>query len=322
MFTPSPPTRSRLFRCTRLTVRSRARVGLCGSISTSPLYCYPAMTIGGGRVLDAHPLSRLRKAKCLVWLEDVKDASIERQLQLRVARRDTEGLPMRALSGETGLTTEAIERLTAPLIASKKLLRIPGDILLAGEAMEAATERVVRELKTKSADNSGLKRSELKGRTGLSAEIFDFALEKLSRERKLKLQGELVYPCGVDPQLLESDRTMLSAIAVAYEAGGLAAPSASEVANNLALNESEMRRLMTLLLREKTLVRMGGENLYMHSKVLANLRAKLLEMRGQKLDVARFKQMTGLSRKYAIPLLEYLDRERITHKEGDVRLIL
>lgn len=284
--------------------------------------CSPAMTVGGGRVLDAHPLSSLRKAKCAVWLEEVKDASVERQLQLRIARRHTGGLPLRALSAETGLTTEAIQRLTAPLIASKRLLRTPGDVLLAGEAMEAATERVVRELKIKSADNSGLKRSELKGRTGLSAEIFDFALEKLSRERKLKLQGELVYPSGADPQLLESDRTMLSAIAVAYEAGGLAAPSASEVANNLALNESEMRRLMTLLLREKTLVRMGGENLYMHSNALANLRAQMLEMRGQKVDVARFKQMTGLSRKYAIPLLEYLDRERITRKEGDARLIL
>lgn len=284
--------------------------------------CSPAMTIGGGRVVDAHPLSHLRKAKCLDWLEEIKDASVERQLQLRVARRYTEGLSLHALSAETGLTTEAIQRLIGPPIASKKLVRIPGDLLLVREAMEAATERVMGQIKTKSPDNSGLKRSELKGQTGLSAEIFNFVLERLSCERKLRLQGELVYPSGAAYQLPDSDRAMLSAIVAMYEAAGLAAPSAYEVADKLALNETEMRRLMTLLLREKTLVKMGSENLFVHSSALVKLRAQMLELRGQKLDVARFKEMTGLSRKYAIPLLEHLDRERITRKDGEARLIL
>ncbi len=284
--------------------------------------CTPAMTIGGGRVLDAHPLSRLRKEKCLAWLEEVKDASVEQQLQLRIARRHTEGLSLRALSAETGWTTEAIQRLTGSLIAGQKLLRTSGDVLLTGESMEAAAERIMGQLKIKSSDNNGLKRSELKGHTGLSTEIFDFVLEKLSQERKLQLQGEFVYLAGAAYQLPESDQTMLSAIAAAYEAAGLAAPSASEVAGNLGLSESEMRRLMTLLLREKTLVKMGSENLFMHSNALAKLSAQLREMRGQTIDVARFKEMTGLSRKYAIPLLEHLDRERITCKEGEARLIL
>ena len=284
--------------------------------------CSPAMTIGGGRVVDAHPLSRLRKAKCLAWLEEVKDASIAHQLPLRVARRNTEGLPLRALSAETGLTTEAIQRLTAPLIASGRLLRTPGDILMAREAMETATEHVLRELKIQSADNGGLKRSELKERTGLRTELFDFVLEKLSHDGKIQLQGEAVYPSGAYPQLKDSDRTKLSAIAAVYEAAGLAAPSASEVAGDLGLGESEMRRLMTLLLREKTLVKMGSENLFMHSNPLGKLCSRMVDLRGQKIDVASFKQMTGLSRKYAIPLLEYLDRERITRKDGDARLIL
>jgi selenocysteine-specific elongation factor len=52
------------------------------------------------------------------------------------------------------------------------------------------------------------------------------------------------------------------------------------------------------------------------------LRGRIRELRGQRIDVARFKQMTGLSRKYAIPLLEYLDRERVTRKDGDARLVL
>ena len=90
----------------------------------------------------------------------------------------------------------------------------------------------------------------------------------------------------------------------------------------LNLKESEMRARITLLLREKILVPMGSENLFMHHEALDQLRAEISELRGQTVDVARFKQITGLSRKYAIPLLEYLDRQMITRKVGDQRLVI
>jgi selenocysteine-specific elongation factor len=79
---------------------------------------------------------------------------------------------------------------------------------------------------------------------------------------------------------------------------------------------------MTLLLRDKTLVKIGTEEIYFHQIALTNLRSQLNDLRGQTIDVARFKQLTGLSRKYAIPLLEYLDRERVTRKVGEHRLVL
>ena len=90
----------------------------------------------------------------------------------------------------------------------------------------------------------------------------------------------------------------------------------------LKLKDGEMRRLMTLLLRDKILVKMGTDGPYIHQRALETLRGRVRELRGQTLDVARFKQMTGLSRKYAIPLLEYLDRQRVTRKDGDLRLVL
>ena len=83
-----------------------------------------------------------------------------------------------------------------------------------------------------------------------------------------------------------------------------------------------MRRLMTLLLRDKILVKISMDGLYIHQRALETLRDRIRVLRGQTLDVATFKQMTGLSRKYAIPLLEYLDRERVTRKNGDLRLVL
>jgi selenocysteine-specific elongation factor len=79
---------------------------------------------------------------------------------------------------------------------------------------------------------------------------------------------------------------------------------------------------MTLLLRDKILIKVGLGGLYIHQEALKALRGQIHRLRGQTLDVASFKQMTGLSRKYAIPLLEYLDRERVTRKDGDLRLVL
>ena len=83
-----------------------------------------------------------------------------------------------------------------------------------------------------------------------------------------------------------------------------------------------MRRLITLLQRQKTIVRMGSDDLFMHALSLEGLDARMASLRGTLIDVAGFKRLTGLSRKYAIPLLEYLDHSRITRKEGNQRLVL
>jgi selenocysteine-specific elongation factor len=66
---------------------------------------------------------------------------------------------------------------------------------------------------------------------------------------------------------------------------------------------------------------MAGE-LFSGAPPLTQLRAQMSELRGRMFDVAGFKQLTGLSKKYALPLLEYLDRERVTRKDGDVRVVL
>jgi selenocysteine-specific elongation factor len=283
--------------------------------------CSPASTIGGGCVLDAHPLPNLRKAKCLAWLERFKGASPEEQLLLRVARRGIAGLTVRELMTETGLTREALERWVESFVNSKQLLRISGNILLSNESAEIAINDISNRLKVDSTSD-GLKRSELKSQTGLNAAIFDFLIETLARNQKIRLQDERIYPTGSESQYADPDIKQRSAIAGIYEAAGLTAPSSSEVAAKLGLNESEMRRLMTRLLRDKILVKMGTDALYIHDGALERLRGRMRELRGQTLDVTGFKQLTGLSRKYAIPLLEYLDRQRLTRKNGDKRLVL
>lgn len=283
--------------------------------------CSPASTIGGGRVLDAHPLPNLRKAKCLAWLERLKDASPEEQILLRVARHGIAGFTVRELMAETGLTRQALERCAESFVSGKQLLRIPGDMLLFNESAEIAIKDISSRLK-RDAKSDGLKRSELKNQTELNAAIFNFLIETLASEQAIRLQDERIYPAGSQSQGADPDLKQRSEIAAIYEGAGLSAPSSSEVAAQLGLKESEMRRLMTLLLRDRILVKIGADALYIHHDALEGLRDRMRKLRGQTLDVSGFKQLTGLSRKYAIPLLEYLDRERLTRKNGDKRLVL
>jgi selenocysteine-specific elongation factor len=278
----------------------------------------PPATIGGGRLLDANPISRLRKIEAMAWLETLRSAPAEEQILLRVARRGTEGLSLQRLMAETGLAREAAQRLLQRLILSQRLLQLPGDILLDSQALDAACEAIGSVMQQYA---SGVKRSELKTRTSLRPDILDFSLQRLARAEKLRLNGELVYPVQAG-KLPSAPDPALSAVAAVYRQAGLSAPLVSEAAAMLKLKEAQMRGLVTLLLREKILVQMGSENLFMHHEALARLRAEISELHGQTVDIARFKQITGLSRKYAIPLLEYLDRQRITRKMGDQRLVI
>ncbi len=282
----------------------------------------PVSTIGGGRVLDAHPLSRLRKAASQSWLEQIAEASTIQKIHLRIARRGMAGITLQNISHETGTKPPAILRLLAPLIKEEKLLSLPGDLLLTAEAMDECVALVFRtfENSTKESSSHGLKRSELKSNARLGAEVFEFALMRLAREKKVCLQNELIFGFGRDRS--DPDRARLSAILSAYEAAGLATPSPEELSARLAIPLGEIRGLITSLLREKRLVKLGNEAVFFHSQALTDLAQRIRTLRGERIDVARFKELTGLSRKYAIPLLEYLDRERVTRKQDDHRVVL
>jgi selenocysteine-specific elongation factor len=284
----------------------------------------PVATIGGGRVLDADPEPGQRKAATLAWLKQLNESSIARQIVLRVGRRNAAGLRLEALARETGLTMDAARRHVDSAIEQGELLLLPGDILLSRNALQTAASLVTAHLQRQAQKNAThtMKSSELRSHTALGAEVFDFVISALVGEQKVQLSGELVaiYRVSDQPSPIEAQR--LAAISQAYEAAGLAAPLVGELGHSLGLNEAEMRRLITLLQRQKTIIRMGSDDLFVHFDALRKLVSQMAPLRGSQIDVSRFKQLTGLSRKYAIPLLEYLDRERITRKLGDQRLVL
>ncbi|HUD55208.1 MAG TPA: selenocysteine-specific translation elongation factor [Terracidiphilus sp.] len=278
----------------------------------------PAGTIGGGRVLDAHPLPRQKKAPTQGWLEQLRAASPTAQLSLRVSRCNATGITLDRLSAETGLTRDAIRLQIDPAIELGDLYLISNNLLLSREAFLMAAHEITTCLRT----GERVKSSELRGRSALSHPVFGFVVNSLVQQKKIQLRDETVSIYNADVPASNSESDRLAAIARAYEDSGLAAPSVLELAKRFNIKETDMRRLITALQRDKTILRMGSDDLFIHSAVLSRLAAQLAPLRGSLMNVARFKQLTGISRKYAIPLLEYLDRQRITLKQNGERLIL
>lgn len=106
-----------------------------------------------------------------------------------------------------------------------------------------------------------------------------------------------------------------------FREAGLAAPPVGEVLARAGLDEARARTLLQLMIKDGRLVRISPE-LILHRDAVAALKRMMAERRGQRFSVGEFKEWTGISRKYAIPLLEFLDRARVTRREGERRLVL
>ena len=154
-------------------------------------------------------------------------------------------------------------------------------------------------------------------------EVFAAAMDMLVRERKLALAGEIVNLPGRGVVMKDEETESKKIIEAAFASADLKVPALKDVLAGLKLDQARAQKIVTLLLRDKVLVKIS-EDLVFHRGALEDLRKRMASEKAKspKIDVARFKDLTGVSRKYAIPLLEYLDRERVTRRVGDERVIL
>jgi len=282
----------------------------------------PVVTIGGGVVLDASPATRKQRAEdTAAFLKTMRDGSLEQVLAARVARRGAIGLRLNDVPGEMNIAKGSAMKL----IDAGGLVYCD-QVLVAPAAFAEAKTDVLQALKKFHDANplvAGMSKEELRDRVNLGPEVFYRVLEKLTEERKLEVAGELVHLPGRGVVMKDEEAESKKIIEQAFASAGLKVPSLKEVLAGLKVDKIRAQKIVTLLLRDKVLIKISDE-LVFHQSALLDLRHKIaaLKTTAPKIDVARFKDMTGVSRKYAIPLLEYLDRERVTRRVGDERVIL
>ncbi|MBZ5678603.1 MAG: selenocysteine-specific translation elongation factor [Acidobacteriia bacterium] len=283
----------------------------------------PVVTIGGGVVLDAAPLAR-RPAHA-DSLKILAGGNVEAILTARIARRQQEGISVSRLVAETGWAKNAVEAALKQALAQKVVLRI-GDLLLHAPVVEELKQRVVSTIAAFHKGSplvAGINKEELRAQAEVSTEVFDAIAGVLAGEKKIEVFGELVRLPGHGVVMKDEEAESKKKIEEAFAMAGLRVPALHEVIAGLKVDKARAQKIVTLLLRDKVLIKVS-EELVFHRTALEELRRQMAAYKAKstKIDVGKFKELTGVSRKYAIPLLEYLDRERVTKRVGDAREIL
>ena len=287
----------------------------------------PVVTIGGGIVLDASPAPRKRNSEdAIAFLKIMIDGAPAEVLAARVARRGAIGLRLEDVSGEMNIRREDAKKL-----ADKAGLKWCNQVLLAPPAFAKAATEVLAAVKKFHDSNplvAGMSKEELRERVNLGPEVFDGVLDQLAADKKLESSGDLARLPGRGVIMKDDEAESKKIIEHAFQSSGLKVPLLKDVLAGVKIDLSRAQKIMTLLLRDKVLIKIS-DDLVFHHTALADLRQKIAALKSSapkanitKIDVARFKELLGVTRKYAIPLLEYLDRERVTRRVGDERIIL
>ena len=291
----------------------------------------PVTTIGGGAVLDA--LARrpmVRDAGRVAFLETLERGD-KADMLAAMTERAPMGLVFDEVVARTGWLEDEARAVAQKLAASGRARNVAVDtlMLVPAKPFEEVRQKITVRVERFHKENPllpGISREDLRSSVGrrTRAETFRTALEELVRQKKLEVQGDLVKRAGSAIALEPAEALAKEQIEAAFAAAGLAVPAVREVLSKLPVEAKRAEKILQILLREKSLVRVTPELIF-HREALARLRERLStykKTKGERISVPVFKELTGITRKYAIPLLEYLDRERVTRRAGDERVIL
>ena len=261
----------------------------------------PVVTIGGGEVVEIDPPRKSRAAR-------LAPLSIPDRAALLI-RESAHGLTK----------PDLLARLGEPVTAGVEISEWCVDPAWL-EARQPKLEKVLAAYHKANPLLPGMPREELRTKVvpGAPPALFDALL---TRNKKLAAQGDTVRLATHRVQLQQDEQDARAKIESAFRQGGLAVPSQREVLAAAGVDATRAAILLATLLKEKVLIRVTPD-LVFHHTAIDQLKTLLAAHKGERFAVGEFKDWTGCSRKYAIPLLEYFDRERLTRREGDARLVV
>jgi len=285
----------------------------------------PVVTIGGGIVLDAFPMAKVKAEARNEFLKVNAAGDHEKVLTVRIARRSVQGISIEKLVTETGWTADAIRAQLAGQIKNGVIVK-PGNHFLDAAAMTACKASLLSGLEVFQTQNPlspGLNQQTLREKFALEPDIFSAVIAQLVKEGKVESLGDILHLRGRGVVMKDEEAESRQIIEQAFASAGLKVPALKDVLSGLKIDKARAQKLVTLMLRDKILIKVS-DDLVFHHGALNELRKNLAaqKARSPKIDIGRFKDLTGVSRKYAIPLLEYFDRERVTKRIGDERVIL
>jgi len=292
----------------------------------------PALTIGGGRVLEPHPRKyRRRDPVALGYLEELEEEDVEQVAAARLRQVRSRLKPAGELVGDLGLGPERVEEVLARLEAAGQVERVTVDnqvCALHAAVRQELEERIEAELRGFHAEQPlkpGLRREELRNRSArhVQPELFDHLLGHLERQKRVAVTGSVVRAGTHRICFTAAEEELREAIETRVKTRDFAAiPDADSLARQLRGEEDRVEGVLGALQSLGTVVALEG-GLLVHAEVLEEVRRELrgyLEPEGE-ITVSRFRELIGSNRKYALALLALFDGEGFTERQGDVRVL-
>ncbi|HZQ52623.1 MAG TPA: selenocysteine-specific translation elongation factor [Bryobacteraceae bacterium] len=276
----------------------------------------PPCTVAGGTVIDPFPPARLNRVRAFERAQTLADADPAKRIQVLV-EESMAGRRLKDLVRVTGFPPEELKRLIAE----------NSNLVLADGAQRAMSKAWIDRRRQKlaawlkefhgkypSQPGAPIAAARLGLEPGVAAVLFeDFPA--------IRIHGDTISLATHTAQFSRSEHEALSRIEQAFRNGAFQPPAASEVLKSTGTDPSKARALLEALLKRGRLIRVS-EELVFHADVIAHICKSLAAHKGRRFSVPEFKTWTQISRKYAIPLLEYLDRQKVTKREGDNRVVL
>jgi selenocysteine-specific elongation factor len=295
----------------------------------------PPVTIAGGVVLDPHPArGAIRTAASLARFArlDAADLSapeaVRRAVTTMVDERGASGLPVAAVVSRAGVDPGEVDAVIADLIGAGAVTRV-GPLLVPSAVIDELGKRVLKRLGDHHRSEplaDGMPREELREREFARAGegVFEQVLAGLQQAGRIGGRERLAL-ASHRLSLTPAEEQARSRFEAEFREAGLRPPDPKEVAAAHAIPPDVMNRVVQLLARQKVLARL--DTVYFHQSALDGLKQDMRALKaagGQAatIDVGTFKTRYGVTRKYAIPLLEYLDRERVTRRVGETRVLI
>jgi len=290
----------------------------------------PVFTIGGGEVLDAFPPRHKRLSPQIKEeMTILEKGSEEEKIKLRLLKAGPGGLSWADLVMRSNQLPSKLKSLVDSLVSQGGILRFNGDRLryLHPQIM-ADLKRFsldyLKEFHRKNPLQSGAMKEELKSKLPpqVDPRLFNHLLSILTEEKKIALEKETVRLFSHTISLKEEEKDLRKQIVLLFSRTKLQPPTVKETLAELGVSERELKPVLQLLTKENLLVKVK-EDLYFHRQALEELEGKVVKFLQQNKEMTppQFKDISQVSRKFAIPLLEHFDGKKLTMRIGDKRVL-
>ena len=288
----------------------------------------PVTTVGGGEIIDSLAKKR-RKHSMPGEAEKLLRGTGEDRTDVILERAGLSGISSRRLSIRTGLSPGEQEKVLEKLLSEKKALLIDRDErrVVSSHAYRDFQDRIMLEIETyhkRHPMKEGLSREELRTTLGdfLDPKLFNKALKDLEDDKKVVADKENVRIEGHRVNLKDEEVLLREKITRIYRDSGLTPPSTKEIMETFSKEKDAATNILAVMTNSNVLVKVN-EDLYFYSESIDRLKQDYRELliRDGKSSPASFKDMTGLSRKFIIPLMEYFDKTKLTIRVENHRML-